>query len=627
MTSVFSFPTIGLLMGLAMMAFGATAEDTAPTPTAIIIGVQQVAPPTLSRCFVGMVVADPAGDSKLDSTEYVSLINFLTSEEYPNTAFADLPTVLVDNYNLLRGTDPMLDIFGARPYEVAPPEQDEFLEFACTQTSQAIVLARGNNTPAPVPVTPMPVTPTQPPTPLTMAKCFALLKAADRNPTDDTLTQFEWSRFISLVVPNTFPEAFPGLPNTLQELFLGMTEYPGSGAVIGERISIQGTSPGSNPSDAQKEYLNNLCILTDVELELIFDSSATREPIDESALPTIMSAATPVPSLAPNERSQQTSAPSIQPSIGLSTPKPVKDTSMPSVAPSMGTPTPTPVPTLVPTPAPTPPPTPVPTLPPTPFPTTSAPTRTAVPTFTSFTGTISIPTAFFISNTADLSTQDLLSDGQHLEQLLVAFNDLGSSLVESMSFDEVTFRSNSGRITNIYDDVCPSSAPAFSRCQAVFARYSLDVTDGDRVLIEQEFIKSTDTSIRVSVLQNALDAVDPSSPLKIEEGLIPTRSPTQTPSFAPTPLPTGSLPDLSDAGSNRLSIGAIIGIIIGVMVFCCLVIILWDCSRRRPARTGSFRDSVPDDYDDYDDGRSKQHSGRSTKRSNVQFEDVYDEES
>ena len=723
-----------------------------PTPSPTFGDRLQGSGTSIDQCIAGIAIADENDDSNLNTTEYTSFVNVLSDDDYRNTTFDDLPQVLTENFATLTGSNDQIDVFGYIADQQPTQEQEDALALVCMLTSQAILDARGNSTP-------MPIAPTVSPTPLTDARCDALVVRADAAPVDDALNPFEWSRFISLLVPNTYPEAFPGLPQSLQDLFIRLADSQ-------DEFRIDGARSGSNPTQEQRERLSDACTLIDTELKLLLDPTftlapvtlapqqATPQPASNQAAPRpplsseptrvtvpatvynqfvianadgidaaflnanetssertvlddayssvvdmamaqtfrqgnpftsrglsngnvgteearsssssssfnqsrsglrernegghqsrrqegrsialwestftstshgrnllvnfqVNSSSTnffvdrPCPPSAPNQAQCQEVLASFtlllttdedMPAVttqaqdavnvlindeslqqvltNVSSPFLVQENTViinqPSQAPSSMIPSPTAAPTL--------------------FPTTRAPTGTELPTLTNFTGRIPIRSSFVISNTINLNA-DGLQSGANRNQLRLAYNNMAADLVQARNDRGVFFDRNSGQITDIVDTPCPVSAPLGSTCQAVYARYTINVRNDDEAVRKSQYESATRFNIRTLELQNALNAVNPNTPIMIEEGRDPTFFPTPSPTIVPL------VPPEPEDNEGFFTTGTIVGILFGILVLIGLVVGYFYWSNQRRQSRVEDANYGGDDDDEYDDDK------------------------
>ena len=504
-------------------------QPVTPTPT-----------PSPRQCQIGMIDVDVNPmDDLMNNGEYVAYVNSLSSSDFGST-FASLAQVLQDNYNNLAQTSGQINIYGARPGDIASSEQEQFLGQICTDTGVAINTALDFPPPTttPPPPTPSPTRglintprPTRP-----LPQCYVGMIISD-NPRDDQLDQNEYVRFIDFLEPGPFLGfAFAQLPVALQLNFASLA--------TNEFINIAGLP---SPNQEQYDLLDQVCEDSNQAISIALSQNVT-----------------------PTGSPQQPSTPA--------------PTSIPTIIP-----TPAPTTQLTPflTPAPTPPPTPRPTPTPGSSPSTGQPTALSVE--------YEVVNLFVISNTIGITATQL---NQVVNPERTDMDQAYASLVETAIDSESEWSNRYLRArrklvvdyvrasTRIYvDRQCPFGAPFGAMCQEVVASFFLVVSgveNSEEVVIDAQV--AADASIAAGNLQTLLN--QNGSSISVEEGAdiinrpstapsprptpaltIDPRTPSPSAPFRiPTPSPTGaSTPDVERGGDggSSLSTGAIIGISFG----------------------------------------------------------------
>lgn len=129
-----------------------------PAPTSKPTPVPSKAIP-FATCVRYMSLSDLNQDNALDQTEYHRFINIAGNRAWLSTDFAELPQVLIDNYNNLAIPETrMIDISGSKYNSATTEEQTANLEKICEETGVAIDAAL-NGPPATMPPISAPAVP------------------------------------------------------------------------------------------------------------------------------------------------------------------------------------------------------------------------------------------------------------------------------------------------------------------------------------------------------------------------------------------------------------------------------------------------------------------------------------
>jgi hypothetical protein len=397
-------------------------------------------------------------------------------------------------------------------------------------------------------------------------ECVLAMNSADNN-NDSLLNQNEYIAYVNLLSDGLYQgESLATVPAEIRQNFFQLAGDLG-------KIDISGSAPGDGQTTGQIENLQNICTSTVNAIALV-DGAATQAP---TKAPTT-DAATEPPTKAPTTDAA-TEPPTKAPTTDAATEPPTKApttdaaTEAPTKAPTTDAATepPTKAPTTdaatePPTKAPTTdaatePPTKAPTFAPSPtsFDLTTAPPATTTPTAGS-AATIPIPTdppvtppptsvgaesviiasSFVISNTADLSAQDIVSS-QNYNDLTDAYGNLAQAVVAELAQGRrlrrrrlaVLYTENSAGIASITDtEQCPAGTPEGSLCQMVLASYRVSVANEDAEKVKSDYTTATDVAIQDGDLQKELQVVNPSTQINVADGVpaAPTAAPTAPPS-------------------------------------------------------------------------------------------------
>ncbi len=501
---------------------------------------------TFIECIRAMNSADSNNDNFLNQNEYVAFVNLLTDGQFEGESLGTVPVEIRRNFFQLSGDNGFIDISGSKPGDDQTPEQVGNLQNICTSTVTAINAANGL-TSAPT-ASPTASTPTMAPI-FDQSACFMAMVQADSNG-DSQLNQSEYFIFVNIAAGGAFDGlSFPDLDQTLRQNFFMWRDQSTN------QINIFGTRPGQNADADQMAFLDMVCTETEQALN---PSAPTPAPnfAPTSVPPTITSPA-PVPTIAPTTGEPivvPTTSPSIivpPPTVGPTTTAPSNAQAEPTVDVATASPT-TPEPTLG---------TPLPTL--TSAPTTIAPVPTDPPVTLPPTPpgaeTVTIPSNFVISNTFDLSADDIL-DSQNFDDLTEAYSNLAQDVVAGLARRRrlrrrrltVSFVENSAAIASIADMArCPMGTPDGTVCQMVIASYRVLTEKEDTQAVKDDYTMATNVAINDGALQEELEIVNPDTPIAVVEG-VPPRTPTPAPTTPPSDdegLSSGAIAGIAVAGT------------------------------------------------------------------------------
>jgi hypothetical protein len=85
-----------------------------------------------------MASVDFNRDDLLNEEEYVRFLNKLTTNEFTGLNFKDLGSPLPENFSSLAKMNGQINIFGSKPGQTVPEEQQDFLEQLCVDTAVAL---------------------------------------------------------------------------------------------------------------------------------------------------------------------------------------------------------------------------------------------------------------------------------------------------------------------------------------------------------------------------------------------------------------------------------------------------------------------------------------------------------
>lgn len=410
--------------------------------------------------------------------------------------------------------------------------------------------------------------------------CFVAITINDRDG-NGFLDETEYVLFCNQISSGKFSDIkFDSLEAPLKVKFIDLSNGSSDG------INVQGTRPNSSPDSAQSSFLERVCLEVDRAVDQALNPVPTLAPsvptgagtsppptpkettssevvspapVASESLPTRLSILTrppfgfttpqPISSGSP-VRTPATSPESVPSKVPTSAP--ISETS----APATGKPT---TPAIVKTPSPT-------TRSGRPISETDAPSRsprtqtpttlrpTKLPTVrSSRSPTIpvsqppvsSVPSehldgiryygnvTFKISNSARLDQDNLIS-GKTRSQLTQAFSNLAQNVTEEVFLVDHRLRHgrllllhfSHGKIDQINDSDCPAEVPTNTLCCECNASFSIEAFD-ESASVAQAEAKKIESLIMIAItngeLQQELDAINPDTPVRIEEGQVRQR--------------------------------------------------------------------------------------------------------
>ncbi|KAI2506363.1 hypothetical protein MHU86_8091 [Fragilaria crotonensis] len=504
-------PTFSATPAPAITSIPTSSMPATAKPT-LAPGPQTTARPTGTRlqCFAAMTVADEDANSFMNQDEYVLFVSELADGEYGGSAFDDLPSALQDNFQQL-ATPYAIDIRGSKSGSTPTQDQLDFLIQVCDNTYVALQTAA-------IPVS----SPTQGPT---ISRIPTLTQPSSSAPIPST----------SFPIPTSSPTATTTtiIPTPMPSFSASQSPTPPpvsvEGLVLSSEFIISNTegllAADFISSNAERRNLdesyNTMTNETVVRIyggdggavDFVFNSGRTEtftdidcpsSESDAAAVCQIVTATFKV--TAPTDESDNVSstltdevdfdiadgnlqAILVQEGSGLLV--------VSNLSPAPNSPS---SPTISPSPSP--------------------------PSVSNFTGILSIPSAFTISNSVGVTATGLGEGSPFREELLTSFNAMTANVVKSMSQNATTTRrldsgpqfvENSGAFNNIIDVQCPDSVSPGSFCQAVYAAYEINVDNVNSGAVIEDFGLTTQEAISAGDLEAELTAVNPETPFAVLE--------------------------------------------------------------------------------------------------------------
>jgi hypothetical protein len=457
---------------------GSTIAPTAsPTETLLSLAspnsaaVETTPGPTiaLNLCFVAMTINDRDGNEFLDQTEYVLFCNQISSGKFSGIQFDSLAAPLKDKFvDLSNGSSDGINVQGTRPNSSPDSAQSNFLERVCLEVDRAVDQAL-NPVPTLAPSAPTGAVTSPLPTP---KETFSSETASP-----------------APVVSESFPTR------------LSILTRPPFGFTTPQPISSGSTGPESVPS-----------------LRV-----PTPAPISETSAPITGITTTPAPTTTTPAPIKTTPAPIAKtPSPTPLSGRPIFETDAPSRSPKTRTPT-----TLRPTKSPTVRSSRSPTKSVSQPPVSSAPSdhREGIRYYGNVT--------FKISNSARLDQDNLIS-GKTRYQLTQAFTNLAQNVTAQAFLVDRRLRHgrhlllhySEGKIDQINDTDCPAEVPTNTICCECYASFAIETFDESSSSAQTE-AKKIESILMAAItngeLQQELDAINPDTPVRIEEGQVRQR--------------------------------------------------------------------------------------------------------
>jgi hypothetical protein len=260
-----------------------TDNDAPSTDCSSAVGTNQ--------CNIDLSISDSIKNDLLDESDYVKFVNRLSSNQYANTQFGQLPINIKENYNRFATKDGQVDVSGSKPGQRVSVEQDKFLSAFCCETQLAV-----DN-----PGSQEPIDPTTPAPTFELFFCQRAMASSDLN-RDDGLIEEEYVIFLNRLTESQFAgETFDTLDAALQANFVNLKGDDG-------KIDIYGSKPGQASNFEEENALILICVETGNALNGDTPPSepTTPSPMEPpTAKPSIMS-----PTLSPVSDPPQPGSPS-----------------------------------------------------------------------------------------------------------------------------------------------------------------------------------------------------------------------------------------------------------------------------------------------------------------------------
>jgi hypothetical protein len=467
-------------------------------------------------CRAKLIDADKNSDERLDETEFVDIVKQLSDGACgKGVSIESLPSVLQLTFARLSSPSETINLARTKADRV-----DEI----CDEINSSIHQALFSTEPAGA-VHPCLQLVDYPSRNLqsgnvSFFECVLAMNSADNN-NDSLLNQNEYIAYVNVLSDGLYQgESLATVPAEIRQNFFQLAGDLG-------QIDISGSTPGDGQTTGQLENLQNICTSTVNAIALV-DGAVTEAP---TKAPTTDAATEP---------------PTKAPTTDAATEPPTK---APTFAPSPTSPGPTTVPPVTPTPtAGSSASVPIPTDPPVTPPPTSDGTESVI-----------IASSFVISNTADLSAQDIVSS-QNYNDLTEAYGNLAQAVVAELAQGRrlrrrrlaVLYTENSARIASITDtEQCPAGTPEGSLCQMVLASYRVSVANEGAEKVKSDYTTATDVAIQDGDLQKELQVVNPSTQINVADGVpaAPTAAPTAPPSSENDGLSNGAIAGIAVAGA------------------------------------------------------------------------------
>ena len=427
------------------------------------------------KCNVDLSISDSYQNDLLDESDYVKFVNRLSSNEYANYQFEQLPTNIKNNFHRFAIKDGQVDITGSKPGQRVSVEQDRFLNAFCCETHLAVQHPEISNTEAPV---------SQPNGSITPAPTFDLFfcqrsMASSDLDRDDGLTEEEYVIFLNRLTNNNYVgQTYDDLDSILQENFLNLIGNDG-------KINIYGSKPGQATNADEENALISICV-------------ETGNALNGESLPT--DTKTPAPTI-----SNPVEIPTAEPSNKITiAPTPQVITSPPTLSPNL----------------------------------TGGRSEAYNSFIISNSGGLTASDlregtssregldkaygAFVQESVNNYTTTDQIVEVISLRRRKLA----------------VEFLPESDKIYLIVDSDCPLGSSAQETCQTAFAKFELTLDGENAQDVSDFYTKYTQTGISEGRLNVILKEVDPRTILKIVNSSYPVTPQNEEITKAPTTAPT-----------------------------------------------------------------------------------------
>mmetsp|Transcript_18596 Transcript_18596/g.28111 ORF Transcript_18596/g.28111 Transcript_18596/m.28111 type:complete len:586 (-) Transcript_18596:2768-4525(-) len=428
-------------------------------------------------CMVAILTSDSddidAEDNGLSKREYLNFLHKLSQDTYECETYQELPAALQDifdsyssqsqlnNSTIKQGPSKIL-ITKILPGELGNQTQDQFLFDLCFDVHEVMEQGGNNCNVSPIANLRQAIsTSIRDLRSVSSLQCFSALSAADENESKQMEAE-EYVIFVNRLSNDGFKNfTFLELPEVIQRVFHNWS--------TNSAIDVSDSTPGSNPSQGQLNFLKQVCDDTGTAIGLALELSAPPSSFEATIAPTVSSTLSILPTQVPTQ--SPTNASQIPTPLTTSPTIPLSITSL--------------------------------------FP-TSVPSST--PSVASSEVLLNIPVAFIVSNknSSSISNSDR-------KVIFSALNQMCSDIVEMKDSGPI-YVNNSASI-DVQKIECPQSASSGSFCHAVYFTFQVSVVKtSDSEDIRQEFSDAAQMAIAVGSLSIENLNVD------IEFGFVPSRS-------------------------------------------------------------------------------------------------------
>ena len=285
--------------------------------------LEKITDDEFAQCRKAMVVADANRDSKMDSSEYVGFL----AQLYPDGGLnghtlETIHPLFTSNYETVKGSDSLINIEGAKLGTEPTSEQFSNLNFVCAGTLQTIQLVKLLSpvaTTRPPPATAEP-TPHDTISSALFLDCRSAMVNADLN-LNSNMEKTEYPKFLDkLYTGGDYSNVPYGELDPLFQAAFGV------GADNADTIDIAGARGSDNPTQAQLEFLMNVCSEVDKAHKQINSrkppvTATTAPPAPATTVPPLATTTAPTTSSLPTTGSTSSEDPSFtqcKTSMGLS---------------------------------------------------------------------------------------------------------------------------------------------------------------------------------------------------------------------------------------------------------------------------------------------------------------------
>lgn len=431
-------------------------------------------------CMVAILASDSddidAEDNGLSRKEYLNFLHKLSQDTYKCETYQELPAALqhifdsyssqsqLKNSTTKQGPSKIL-INKFLSGEIGNQNRDQFLLDLCFDVHEVMQQDGNNCNVSPtVNLRQAISTSIRDLRSVSILQCFSALSAADENESKQIEAE-EYVIFVNRLSDDGFKNfTFLELPEVIQRVFHDWS--------TNSAIDVSDSTPGSNPSQGQLNFLKQVCDDTGTAIGLALELSSPPSSFEATIAPTVSSTISILPTQVPTQ--SPTNASQIPTNLTTSPPKP------PSIPSLFATSVPSPTPSVA-------------------------------PLFTTEV-LLNIPVAFIVSNK---NSSSISNPDQSI--IFRALNQMCSNIVEMK--DSGPIYVNNGASIDVQKIECPKSASSGSFCHAVYFTFQVSlVKTSDSEDIRQEFSDAAQMAIAVGSLNIENLNVD------IEFGFMPSRS-------------------------------------------------------------------------------------------------------